>query len=320
VIKFFLLHPCYVTKPFVGENIMMKHRIVLFEIFVMFVFGSVTVFSQDAKLGRRPPEPPMAGIQWAKGQAKAQAQTSRSPNLTYHGGPVMQDVVVRPIFWGPSWGNKTFFGDKMTGLASFYSGIGDSAYAGTCNEYSAGATQVSSTIKYATPVVDLSLGPNNGNQTGNILAEVCKVIKDPVSNGYYPVYVDTPRKGSYCAYHSSGSCDGGKTTIQFAFFYSLDSDWGCDPEDTSGLHSEGLAALANMSGHELSEARTDPRLNAWYDVWGYENADKCSWTFGNPLLTFSNGSEWKIQGNWSNAAYDNKSGYDGKGCIDGGAK
>jgi len=39
-------------------------------------------------------------------------------------------------------------------------------------------------------------------------------------------------------------------------------------------------------------------------------------------LTFSNQSKWKIQGNWSNAAYTNKTGYPNAsgqiGCIDGG--
>ena len=58
--------------------------------------------------------------------------------------------------------------------------------------------------------------------------------------------------------------------MQFAFFFDLDGDAGCDP-DTSGLHSQGLAALANVSAHELSEARTDPASpGAWYDSSGAE--------------------------------------------------
>ena len=71
-----------------------------------------------------------------------------------------------------------------------------------------------------------------------------------------------------------------------------------------------------MSGHELSEAKTDPQLNAWYDRQGAENADKCAWHFHN-LSTFLNGSVWKIQGNWSNAAYNNRTGYYNRGCVDG---
>src|ERR1035438_9887986 len=105
------------------------------------------------------------------------------------------------------------------------------------------------------------------------------------------LYTDVPRgNAGYCAWHSTGSC-GGKA-VQFAFFFKLDGDAGCDPGDTSGLHSQGLAALANVSGHELSEARTDPGLNAWYDSRSEENGDTCAWTFGGPLVPFSNATQW----------------------------
>ena len=132
---------------------------------------------------------------------------------------------------------------------------------------------------------------------------------DPAGNGYYPVYTDVKRgNAGYCAWHSAGTCGG--TAVQFAFFFNLDGDAGCDPQDTSGLHSQGLAALANVTGHELSEARTDPaNPGAWYDRSGNENGDKCAWTFGVPLVTFSDGTQWKIQGEWSNAAYTAGTGY-----------
>ena len=44
--------------------------------------------------------------------------------------------------------------------------------------------------------------------------------------------------------------------------------------------------------------------------------------FGTPLIRFSNHSEWKIRGNWSNAAYSGTFGYlncgGQPGCLDGG--
>ena len=111
--------------------------------------------------------------------------------------------------------------------------------------------------------------------------------------------------------------------VQFAFFFDLDGDVGCDPNDNASGHSEGLAALANVSGHELSEARTDPHLDAWFDSNGQENSDKCAWSFGPTLVPFNNGTSWKLQGNWSNSAYNSTTrGYNNssgeKGCIDGG--
>jgi len=67
--------------------------------------------------------------------------------------------------------------------------------------------------------------------------------------------------------------------------------------------------MASIIAHELEEAATDPQLNAWYDRRGYENADKCAWTFGS-TSTAANGSLYNmtlgglnflIQRNWVNA-------------------
>jgi hypothetical protein len=271
----------------------------------------------DNSNGNEGKEPPDARIHWARGLDRPQRG---SPNLIWHNGPIMTTAQVTAIFWGPSWGSKSFSGDKISGMDTFYGGIGFSTYAHTTDEYTAGNTSITDNITYTGNLVDLSPA-KGGSQTSPILAEVCKLITNPVPNGYYPVYVDLARgHAGYCAWHSAGSCGG--VPVQFAFFFNLDGDAGCDPQDASGLHSQGLAALANVSGHELSEARTDPQLNAWFDSSGSENADKCAWTFGTPLLPFSNNSQWKIQGNWSNNAYNSSTGYANssgqKACIDGG--
>jgi hypothetical protein len=275
--------------------------------------------AQDAKDDHGNAEPPALGIHWAKGQGPS--RTNGSPDMTYHGGPILQATSVTAIFWGPSWLSSP--GDKINGMDLFYKGIGASNYAGTCNEYTdSSKNQVGSSISYTGHIVDTSTPPSNGNRTSLILAEVCRIISasqlDP--KGYYPVYIDNPRVGGYCAWHSYGSCNG--VTVQFGFFYKLDGDPGCDPQSSVTTESQGLAALANVSGHEISETRTDPHANAWYDSGGSENADKCAWTFGTPYLTFFNGTQWKIQGNLSNNAYNSGMGYPNsngqKGCIDGG--
>jgi len=267
-------------------------------------------------------EPPMH-VHWARGQeAHVNNQGRRSsPDMSFHGGPIMQNVVVEPIFWGSSWTSDP--GDKISGMDMWYSGISSTQYARTTDEYTqSNGAHVTTAIAYtkSSYIVDGSAAPSGGPSTSTILGEVCKVIKNPQTNGYYPVYVDQPRGNlGYCAWHSAGSCGG--VTVQFAFFFDLDNDAGCDPASTVSGQSEGLQALANVSGHELSEARTDPQLNAWYDGRGNENGDKCAWFFGSPFVTFSNGTKWKIQGNWSNYAYDNNLGYANgsgqHGCIDG---
>jgi hypothetical protein len=265
----------------------------------------------------------MLGVHWARNFLPP-GHAGTSPDLTWHGGTVMPSAAVTAVFWGPSWSKATFVGDKIVGLDSWYTGVTGSSYAVTSDEYTGTNGQVGSTVSYAGHLIDTSTVSRNVSRSVTAtLNEVCKVIKTPVSNGYYPVYVDTRRGGAgFCAWHSYGSCSG--VPVQFGFFFNLDGDAGCDPADTSGLHSQGLAALANVTGHELSEARSDPRNGGWLDSSGQENADKCAWTFGTPLLTFSNGSQWKIQGNWSNAAYDGspQTGYPNSsgqhGCLDGG--
>ena len=275
----------------------------------------------------RQAEPPMLGIHWTRGfqpnarisnEANAAARTS-SPNMTYHGGKIMPTAVTQAIFWGTSW--SSYSGDKISGLDLWYDGFNLSNYAKTADEYTGNNGKVAAATTHQGHIIDTSPSVGGGS-TSAILAEVCKVVSpDSSGNGYYAVYTDTPRgSANYCAYHSYGSCNG--TPVQFAYFFKLDGDGGCDPRDTSGLHSQGLAALANVSGHELSEARTDPAgPAAWYDPSGEENGDKCAYTYGAPLVTFSNNTQWKIQGEWSNAAYNAGTGYANssgqRGCLSG---
>ena len=267
--------------------------------------------------------PGAGGIHWARDHAPAR-RGGGSPNLVYHGGPVMTGgAYVEPTFWGARWSDASFAGDKIGGIQAFYSGFGRSGYEAINTEYSdSSGLNVGSAVTFGSSHVDLSVAPRSGSKTTPILAEVCRTATNLLPDGYYPVYVDTPRgHAGFCAWHSAGTCPNG-VTVQFAFFFNLDGDPGCDPEDTSGTHSQGLAALGNVSGHELSEALTDPHLNAWFDAGGQENADKCAWAFGTPLLTFSNRSKWKIQGNWSNEAFNAGTGYPNRsgqnGCLDGG--
>ena len=281
---------------------------------LMAVFCAATTASAQEVQEKH--QPPMLGIHWAKGQKPAQSGGG-SPDMTLHGGEIMTNVSAQAIFWGTSWISSP--GDKITEMDLWYEGFGSSNYAGTSDEYTGvSGDQVSSTVSYGGHVVDTTKA-SGGGSTSAILAEVCKMIPSPATNGYYPVYTDLPRKGNYCAYHSWGSCGG--TNVQFAFFWKLDGDAGCDPQSTITTYSQGAAALANVSGHELSEARTDPRGAGWFDSGGAENGDKCNWAFNAPYVTFKNGTKWKIQGEWSNNAYNTGTGFANnsgqKGCLQG---
>ncbi len=228
-----------------------------------------------------------------------------------------EHYAVKAIFWGSSWPSSA--GDKITGLDKWYTGVRGTSYAATVDEYTdAAGKSVSSSISYSGHIVDSSAVPRTLG-TSAVLGEVCKVVTKPVANAYYPVYVDKKRgNANYCAYHSWGTCKG--TPVEFGFFFDLDGDAGCDPQSTVSGESQGLAALANVTGHELSETRSDPNGNAWFDSSGEENGDKCAWTFGGSYVLLGS-TKWKIQGNWSNYDYDHNIGYANssgeKGCADG---
>jgi hypothetical protein len=281
-------------------------------------FSTAAALAQDAAPAKKTMnEPPRLGLHWAKGVRPARPGGGGSPDMTWHSGAIMTTTAAQSIFWGTSWASYT--GDKITGMDSWYSGFGGSNYAGTSDEYTGTNGQVSSSVSYNGHLVDSTVA-SGGSKVAPILAEVCKVIPNAVANGYYPVYTDLPRgHAGYCAWHSYGTC--GTTPVQIAFFWKLDGDAGCDPQSSVSGESQGLAAIANVSGHELSEARTDPRNGGWYDSSGAENGDKCAWTFNVPYVTFKNGTKWKIQGEWSNNAYDSGTGYANssgqKGCIAG---
>jgi hypothetical protein len=294
------------------------------------VSGALLPAAVQATAGSAAPAAgPARGIVYARGQAAPAAGFRRTnPDMTYHGGVIMPTYVSKAIFWGTSW--ATYGGDEITGIDAFYTGYSGSNYAQTSDEYTGSNGQVGPTGAHQGHVIDPSAAMGGGS-TSAILAEVQRevtagnIVPDPSGNGYYPVYTDVPRgNAGYCAWHSAGTVTGpgGAVRVQFAFFFKLDGDAGCDPQDSSGLHSQGLAALANVSAHELSEARTDPASpGAWYDRSGAENGDKCAWTFNVPLVSFSNGSQWKVQGEWSNNAYNTGTGYPNssgqRGCLDG---
>jgi hypothetical protein len=278
-------------------------------------------------------EPPMLGVQLTRDaaaladqQIDANTRARRSANMTYHGGKIMPTVVTKSIFWGPKWTGSTFAGDKITGLDSWYSGHANSNYARISDEYTGTNGTVGASGTHQGHIIDTTTA-SSGASTSTILAEVCKqvtagsIVPDPAGNGYYAVYTDVKRgSAGYCAYHSAGTCAG--KLVQFAFFFDLDGDSGCDPGDTTTGHLQGLAALANVTAHELAEARTDPASpGAWYDSSGAENGDKCAWAFNVPSVTFSNGTNWKLQGEWSNAAFTAGTGYPNRsgqrGCLDG---
>src|SRR5207302_6084929 len=125
---------------------------------------------------------------------------------------------------------------------------------------------------YLGHVIDTSAAPSKALTVGTAVAEACKITNDnPDPSGVYFLYTSTGAGHvSYCAWHSWGNCSNG-APVQVAYMPNIDGIAGCDPQDGTTGHSAGLAALANVTSHELSEAITDPRGAGWFDGSGAEN-------------------------------------------------
>jgi hypothetical protein len=79
-----------------------------------------------------------------------------------------------------------------------------------------------------------------------------------INSGTSFVIVSTHCSQSVLIRKSSGPNTTRARSAERGSNFKLDEDPGCDPEDTSGLPSQGPAALANVSGHELSEGANRP--------------------------------------------------------------
>ncbi len=250
---------------------------------------------------------------------------SGSGNLSYHGGPVMATNKTYAIYWIPSGYSV---GSGYTSTINQY--FGDvAADSGKSTNVYATDTQYSN-IQYSSTfgggVTDTNAFPSSGCPLygglskcltdDQITAEIDKMITAHgwTRNGTTQFFMFTPQNvgscfdpsGSqgcaytaYCAYH--GYANSG--TIYANQPYAKHA--GCD----EGQYPNGTDADAtiNVTSHEHNEAITDPQLNAWYDSVGYENGDKCAWTFG--AVSGPNGGEYNqtinghhyfLQEEWSN--------------------
>jgi hypothetical protein len=141
------------------------------------------------------------------------------------------------------------------------------------------------------------------------------------SNGVYFVLTSpeiTETSGfctNYCGWHTHFAFNGVVSQdVKYAFVGNASTQCasGCIASSNiaaSPNSNPGADGMASVISHELEEATTDPDLSAWFDSKGYENADKCAWTFGT-TSTAANGSKYNmtlgglkflIQQNWVNA-------------------
>lgn len=235
------------------------------------------------------------------------------------------------VLWGKEWNKRQFSADKINGLESFYEGYSNSSYAHLIDEYlSSSGTARTAQIIYSGHLIESrsELHPKSEFLDDvSVQLEIYRLISSnrldfsPFAN-YYVVYTtQKPPVGGACSIHGTSYYYDYGNVFNYALIYNLDGVDQCDVKDRMTGHSQGLAALANVSARSLSSLQTDWDFRGYYDKFGNEVDDKCAWTFNVPYVTFTNGSIWKLQGLWSNAAYEAGTGYPNaggeRGCVDG---
>jgi len=255
---------------------------------------------------------------WAKGSRGGGGGGGKptSNGINYHGGPVMLGNTNVYYIWYGNWSGNA----ATTILTDFAMNIGGSPYYNINTTYYDGSnTHVSNAVTYAGSTT------NNyayGTQLSD--ANIQSIVSDAIGSGALPLDTNavyfvltsadvTATSGfctQYCGWHTHGTISG--SDIKYSFVGNPEQcPSSCTQQGTTSPNGNvGADGMASIIAHELEEAVSDPDLNAWYDRRGYENADKCAWTFGT-TYTVSNGSsanmnlggrDYLIQQNWVNAS------------------
>ena len=147
---------------------------------------------------------------------------------------------------------------------------------------------------------------NYGFQHGELTYDPTTVYAILTGNG---VNLGGGFGSQYCAYHTHGTVSStGKTFYYAAMPYNQQYPSGCTSALASPNTDQAANSEVNTLAHEIEETTTDAMGTAWFDNRGYENADKCAWTWGT-IQTASNGGKYNmvlggkqflVQQNWVN--------------------
>ena len=267
--------------------------------------------------GERPAPGSGPGQGAGQGQGDAPGQGRPKPGgngISYHGGKLILGTTNVYYIWYGNWSGNS----ATMVLTDFARGIGGSSYYNINTTYYDGSNNhVANSVHFAGDTTD-----NYSRGTSLSDAAIQGVVSDAISTGRVPkdtnaVYFVltssdvTASSGfctQYCGWHTHGTIGG--ADIKYSFVGNPDRcPSACEAQTTGPSGNAGADGMASIIAHELEEAVTDPDLNAWYDTRGYENADKCAWTFGQ-TTTAPNGSKYNlllgsryflIQQNWVNA-------------------
>lgn len=245
--------------------------------------------------------------------------------INYHGGRVLHGTRVVAIYWsantiyqgGPAPGTTGGGTADNSLVGHFLRALGGSDYFNINTTYTDGSGAVPNSIDYRGYFADNANAPSGTQSVSDaqIQAEVVRAFGAYPNDGNTIYLVFTEGRVNlgggfgtqYCAYHGHFT-SGGKDVLFAAQPYNYAYPSACTNGSGSPNTDPGADAEVNTLAHEIEEAATDPDLNAWYDTRGYENADKCAWTWGSTSTASNgalynmtlNGKNFLVQRNWIN--------------------
>jgi hypothetical protein len=254
--------------------------------------------------------------------------------ISFHGGPLLtSQTKVAAVYWsstviyngGPTPGTTGAGSSDGSLVGYFLSHIGGSPYFNiNTTYYNASGTHVANIVNYTQFYANNTSVPASGANVSD--ASMLSMLQSAFNNGkltydagtLYAIFTKgTVNLGGgfgtqYCAYHSWGTVTVGGVA-RTVLYAAMPDDDAKASACTSGLAAANGDAHADAEVstlvHEIEETTTDENGNAWYDSTGYENADKCAWTYGTTYTTSFGGKanvhlgtkDYLIQRNWVNS-------------------
>jgi hypothetical protein len=249
--------------------------------------------------------------------------------IFYHGGPVFYQTNVVAVYWASSTIYNGGPGAGTTGPGSadgsligyFLRNLGGSPYFNINTTYFDGTSaHVQNVVNYTGFWAANTSVPASGAivSDAQIQAQLISGFTSGAitfdQNTLYEVFSGPGVNlgggfgTQYCAYHGHFSWNGNDVKYS-AMPHDYDFPTACAALTGSPNDDFAADAEVNTLAHETEETTTDEDLNAWFDRRGFENADKCAWTFGTTYTTGNGsvanmnlgGKDFLVQRNWVNA-------------------
>jgi hypothetical protein len=197
----------------------------------------------------------------------------RVMSVSYHGGPIIHNVHVEPIYYGDAWVNNDYLANQRQQLNNFFTDITDSTYMDMLGEYGVGRGDMPKafTMPLYQPVTSDGTYAAMTVTDQQIRTMLDQQIYDPTSPVDYPggdhlyvvftppnVDVPTAHDNNFLGYHSCFTDSRGESV-----YYAV------IPHPIGNLTVSGLNDFQQMTevcSHELAEAVTNPDCSSgWFD-------------------------------------------------------